>query len=214
MTPAAGRFLVLEGIDGAGTTTQLRILAEGIARHRPGLRVHQTAEPSSGPVGQCIRQVLRGRITGQDVLGRPGPFDAASLALLFAADRMDHLATEIRPLVRERRVGGSARYLWSSLAYQSLKTPWPFIHQANSLAPDPDLVVMIHVPPEVAMSRLRNSRPGFDVFEDLETLREVEKGYRQALEMRPPKRLLEVDGTLAVGEVASRILEGVLPLLG
>ncbi|HOU52391.1 MAG TPA: dTMP kinase [Myxococcota bacterium] len=214
MTPSQGRFLVLEGIDGAGTTTQLRALAEGIAQQRPDLRVHLTAEPSSGPVGQCIRQILRGRITGQDVLGRPGSFDPASLALLFAADRMDHLATEVLPLVREGWVVISDRYLWSSLAYQSLKTPWSLIQQANSLAPDPDLMVMIHVPPEVAMSRLEGSRPGFDVFENLATLREVEQAYRQALEVRPPGHLLEVDGTLPIGEVARRILDAVLPLLG
>jgi len=214
MTTAEGRFLVLEGIDGAGTTTQMRLLAEGIARSRPDLRVHLTAEPSQGPVGQSIRQVLRGRITGRDVLGRPAPYDPTSLALLFAADRMDHLATEVLPLVQQGWMVISDRYLWSSLAYQSLKTPWSLIQAANALAPDPDLVVMLHVPPEVAMSRMQGSRPGLDVFENLETLRQVEQAYREALQVRAPKRLLEVDGTLPIPAIAERILAEVLALLG
>jgi dTMP kinase len=105
-----GRFLVLEGLDGAGTTTQARLLADRL--RRGGRRAHLTAEPSGGPVGALLRQVLTRRIGGGEGEG----FDAGALALLFAADRLDHWSAEIDP----RLAGGedvvSDRYALSSLA--------------------------------------------------------------------------------------------------
>jgi dTMP kinase len=86
-----GRFVVIEGLDGAGTTTQARLLGERLRAE--GRAVHVTAEPSGGPVGALIRQVLQHRVNG----GAGGGFDAAGLALLFAADRLDHLAAEVEP---------------------------------------------------------------------------------------------------------------------
>src|SRR5688500_15875611 len=87
-----GAFIVLEGLDGAGTTTQLGRLAEALRAR--GQRVHTTCEPSTGPIGALIRQALTGRL---GLPGGRGPLDDATLALLFAADRTDHLAAEIMP---------------------------------------------------------------------------------------------------------------------
>ena len=90
---STGRFIVLEGIDGAGTTTQTSLLAARL--RRDGVHVRTTREPSDGPVGTVIRQILAGRIVGAG--GRaPG---WATMALLFAADRMDHVESEIEPFV-------------------------------------------------------------------------------------------------------------------
>ena len=89
-----GLFIALEGIDGAGTTTQLERLA-GRLRER-GLPVHRTREPSDGPIGTMIRQVLSGRIVVNGLQG-PRPPSWTTMALLFAADRTDHVESEIVP---------------------------------------------------------------------------------------------------------------------
>ncbi len=78
-----GRFVVIEGLDGAGTTTQARRLGERLQAE--GRAVHVTAEPSGGPVGVLVRQVLQRRVNG----GLGDGFDPHALALLFAADRLD-----------------------------------------------------------------------------------------------------------------------------
>ena len=111
----SGRFIVLEGIDGAGTTTQCARLA---ARLRAGKApVRTTREPSDGPVGATIRQILAGRVVGAG--GRaPG---WATMALLFAADRADHIDAEIEPFLSTGGTVISDRYDASSLAYQSVR---------------------------------------------------------------------------------------------
>jgi dTMP kinase len=106
--------VVLEGLDGAGTTTQGRLLADAL--RADGRTVHLTAEPSGGPIGVLVRQVLKRRIVGRD----GAPFDPAALALLFAADRLDHAAVEIAPKLAAGVDVVSDRFTLSSLAYQGL----------------------------------------------------------------------------------------------
>src|SRR3989442_1021120 len=101
----AGRFIVLEGIDGAGTTTQTVELS--VALRKDGRKVVVTREPSGRWVGQLIREVL----VGQKM------FPPAAVALLFAADRLDHLEREIKPALAGGEDVISDRYLLSSLAY-------------------------------------------------------------------------------------------------
>src|SRR6202044_560237 len=111
---ARGRFVVLEGIDGAGTTTQAARLTDRLRSLRVPVRA--TREPSDGPVGTLVRQVLTGRLVSPDGKA-PG---WATMALLFAADRMDHVEAEIEPFVADGGVIVSDRYDASSLAYQSV----------------------------------------------------------------------------------------------
>jgi dTMP kinase len=93
-------FVVLEGIDGAGTTTQTRLLVEALrARNIPAL---ETREPSDGPVGMLLRQMLKGRIVAASGRGAPG---WEQLGLLFAADRLDHVEAEVRPRPWPRDAG-------------------------------------------------------------------------------------------------------------
>src|SRR5690242_1367991 len=111
-------FIVLEGIDGSGTTTQAARLAQTLQAR--GARVHATREPSTGPVGRLLRQALTGTLVADE---RPVQLDFCTLALLFAADRMDHVRREIEPALARGEVVISDRYDLSSLIYQSETSP-------------------------------------------------------------------------------------------
>jgi len=151
-----GRFVVLEGLDGAGTTTQARLLGEAL--RVSGRRVHVTAEPSGGPAGALARQVLASRVTGADGDG----FDPAALALLFAADRLDHVATEIAPKLAAGIDVVSDRFTLSSLAYQGLTTgDLDWVEQVNARAARPDVTVFLRVRAAVALSPFSSSSVSF-----------------------------------------------------
>ena len=92
-----GLFVVVEGIDGSGSTTHAKLLAKAIKSRGP--EVVLTCEPSSGPIGGLIRQVLQRRLFVPDVSG-PRSFAWSTMALLFAADRMDHLDSTVAPALR------------------------------------------------------------------------------------------------------------------
>src|ERR1700734_1467346 len=149
---ARGRFVVLEGIDGAGTTTQAARLAERLRAGRVPVRV--TREPSDGPVGTLVRQVLTGRVVIPGGLA-PG---WATMALLFAADRMDHVESEIEPFIAQGGVVLSDRYDASSLAYQSVssgsaKDAVEWIRGLNRYVRRPELTIVLDVPPDLASER-------------------------------------------------------------
>ena len=195
--PLRGRFLVIEGLDGAGTTTQTAELGRRLAAR--GLPVVTTAEPSGGPVGAMIRAILSRRLQGG--LGRS--FDRAALALLFAADRLDHVASEIVPELAAGRWVLCDRYLLSSLAYQTLDLPSAFVEAVNQRAPKPDLTLFLDVPPKVALGRRRAQRPEPEIFEELPTQRRVAANYRKAIaEARSAGPIAVVDGTGSPAAVA------------
>ncbi len=192
---------MLEGLDGAGTTTQSRLLAERLRRE--GRRVHLTAEPSGGPVGALVRQVLRGRVVG----GGEG-FDPSALALLFAADRLDHHAAEIAP----RLAGGvdviSDRYTLSSLAYQSLTTgDAAWVERLNARAPAPDLTLFLRVRPAVAGRRRFAESGSRELYEVPAFQRRVARAYERSLALlrRRGERVALVDGEGAVEAVAEAV---------
>ncbi len=206
-----GFLVVLEGIDGAGTTTQAALLRERLAGQVEPVVV--TAEPSTGPIGALIRNVLRGRVTGLDSGGRLAPFDRQALALLFAADRLDHLACEVRPVLARGGVVICDRYVLSSLAYQGLDAPREWIADINRFAPLPDLTVFLDVPPDVALVRIADSRGGRDLFETSRMLERVAVAYREALAAGVAGPVAVVDGTVTRTEVADRVFSAVEPLL-
>ncbi|MCW4007732.1 MAG: dTMP kinase [Candidatus Bathyarchaeota archaeon] len=163
-----GAFICLEGLDGSGKTTQAKMLAEKL---KDGYNAVYTAEPSRGKIGTFIRKhCLYGKKRLSSIVE----------ALLFAADRMEHVETEILPALQQGRIVISDRYLYSSIAYQGaagLSIEW--IEKINEHALKPDLAVFIDVDPKVAMRRLK---PNKSVMENLETQQKVREIYLKFVE--------------------------------
>jgi dTMP kinase len=197
-------FIVLEGIDGSGTTTQVRRLVERLAAL--GHDAIATREPSDGPVGKLIREVLEHRVVVPDAQGTRAP-DWSTLALLFAADRADHTDRVIRPALERGQIVVSDRYTLSSLVYQSLtggerQEPLAWLRTINQAALVPALVVVLEVGAEVAAKRraLRGGQP--DLFE-LDALQaRLALAYARAEDyLGPGQRVEHLDGNRPVDEV-------------
>ncbi len=165
------RLIVLEGLDGAGTTTQTRRLVEHLIAR--GGKAHGTREPSDGPIGQLIRQMLTGghAIPGQSIA-------QSTFGLLFAADRLDHLQREVEPKLAAGVTVVSDRYYHSSLAYQGTGADRDWITLLNARARRPDLTIFLQVRPEVAAARRVAAGRVQELFEDLRMQEEVAAGYK------------------------------------
>ena len=204
----SGRFVVVEGIDGAGTTTQVARLAERL-RAEGGLPVRATREPSDGPIGSLVRQVLTGRIVAPE--GRaPG---WATMALLFAADRMDHVESDIEPFLMAGGVMISDRYDASSLAYQSVSSgsggeaAVEWIRTLNRHAMRPDLTIVLDLAPELAATRRASRGEPAQLYEQNEVQRALAVFYRDLAKHMPQDRIVVVDGQGTVDDVHRRVHE-------
>jgi len=200
-----GRFVVLEGIDGAGTTTHVARLAERLRASRVPVRA--TREPSDGPVGTLVRQVLTGRVV---VPGGRAP-GWSTMALLFAADRMDHVGSEIDPFIAEGGVVVSDRYDASSLAYQSVssgaeaKEAVEWIRSLNRYVRRPDLTIVLDVSPETAAERRRHRGEPVQLYEQNEIQRALAAFYKDLNKHMPKDRIVVVDAAGPVEVVHGRI---------
>jgi dTMP kinase len=205
MTDRQGQFVVLEGIDGSGTTTQVARLADRLRALRVPVRA--TREPSDGPVGTLVRQVLTGRII---VPGGRAP-GWATMALLFAADRMDHVESEIEPFIAAGGVVVSDRYDASSLAYQSVssggeaKGAVEWIRSLNRYVRRPDLTIVLDLPHEVAADRRLHRGEAAQLYEQNEVQRALAAFYRDLAAHMPNDRIVVVDAGGTIDEVHARV---------
>jgi dTMP kinase len=214
-TQSRGQFIVLEGIDGSGTTTQLGALRDHF--ERTGRRAIYTNEPSDGPVGMLIRLALQKRLVGanfesHDPEDRPTQggesFDLAALALLFAADRADHLATQVHPnLVKGRHVVCD-RYLLSTLAYQGLHSSVDWLVEINRPALAPDLTFFLDVPAEAAAERMRRARWRKDLYEGEQHQRMIRGRYLDLIGRQYPSvgPVVVIDASRSAAEVSSDLM--------
>ena len=203
-----GQLIVLEGVDGAGTTTHTRLLSKSLRElHVP---VHATQEPSNGPIGGLLRQTLTGRMTG-GLAGTGGPPAWNTMALMFAADRLDHLESEIVPNLRDRVTVLCDRYYHSSVVYQSITSGGgegivTWIRELNRFARKPDLTIVLDVPPAVALERRRDRR-GADIFDDEELQRGINALYLELERHFPDERIVHVNADRPQAQVAAQILD-------
>lgn len=145
--PKKGILIAMEGIDGTGKSTQIRLLA-GYLRDK-GCGVIETREPTDGPYGRKIRELYvdRSQCTLEEEL------------TLFVEDRRQHVSEVIGPALAEGKVVVTDRYYFSTAAYQGAAGMDPDeVFARNSFAPCPDMVILLTMPPETSLVRIRESR--------------------------------------------------------
>jgi dTMP kinase len=201
-------LIVLEGLDGAGTTTQARRLVAHL--NSKGKKAHLTREPSDGPIGKLIREMLTGNHTIPDQSLSQGTF-----GLLFAADRLDHLQREVDIQLAAGATVISDRWYHSSLAYQGTGADRDWITTLNARARKPDLTIFLSVRPEVAAARRVAAGRVQELFEDMRMQEEVAAGYKATISelSAQGERIESIDGEASPDAVFGAIvaLVGTLP---
>jgi dTMP kinase len=191
-----GIFIVVEGLDGSGKTTQAELLSKKLSK---SYNVLLTAEPSRGKIGTFIRE---------SCLYENKRLPTEAEALLFASDRIEHMQTELRPALDDGKIVICDRYIYSSLAYQGsagLSLDW--IKTINARALQPDFSVFIDCPPERVLARLRRKK---SVMETLETQQKVRQLYLKFVDRG---ELVRIDGDRPKEVVAEELYLAVLGLL-
>lgn len=208
------KFIVIEGLDGAGTTTQTGAVTEALGAR--GREVHATREPSDGPVGKMIREMIGLRLTlPGSTAEAPRPVSRPTLALLFAADRLYHIDAEIEPALARGQWVISDRYLASSLVYQgdidgTDAVDYDWVRTLNERARAPDLTVYLRASPELSLERL-GEREERDLFETKEKLTRLARRYDEVMELLDQlgHPILTLDAGLPVETITDAILSAV-----
>ena len=197
------KFIVFEGLDGSGTSTQAALLEKRLVQD--GHRCHLTSEPSAGPVGQMIRQAFKGRLRFSQASDR---FDQ-QMAHLFSADRFDHLYNEWdggMPTIERTMSGISTRYFFSSFAYHCTREEdWALVERLNRDFPNPDLLVYLRNPVAESVRRLQ-SRTTLDSYETPDKLSQVSANYDRILDDYPGRKVV-IDATRPASDIHEDILQ-------
>ena len=189
-----GLLIALEGVDGSGTTSQRELVAAALREQ--GFTVHTTAEPSTGPIGKLLREILSGET-------KTSP---ETVALLFAADRLDHLKREIVPALEQGHIVLTDRYIHSSVAYQSLAMDKDWIISLNREAKLPDLAILVKVSVEVAAKRRQERGGPEELFDAIEAQRKIATAYDSAFEQENLGPTVTIDGEANMETVTQSIL--------
>ena len=199
-------FIVLEGLDGAGTTTQTQLLAKNLKTKSQ--QVHITCEPSTGEIGTLARRYLSGELASTPDL----------MALVFAADRIDHISSEVAPKLDAGIHVISDRYVHSSLVYQGEDLPDGFsttwVESLNARARVPDVTFFIHVPVAVSLERI-DSRAEKDIYESEAQLKMMETRYTHVMEALGSRgdNIITIDGTKTIEAIQEIIFSEIKNLL-
>lgn len=181
-----GKFIVFEGIDGSGKSTQIELLARKMRSE--GVQVYTTCEPTDGPIGALIHNIMLGRVkTSNEVI-----------AALFVADRMDHLKNEVNGILDKIEQGItviSDRYYFSSYAYHSIDMSMDWVIMANSICADllkPDLNLFMDISVEESYRRITQSRVDLELFEKKDILYKTKENYFKAFEKLKNDEKIEI----------------------
>jgi len=211
-------FIVFEGIDGAGTSTQLDILKESTNKTVKDKFLF-TAEPTPSPTGKFLRQMLKGDI----------PLQMETAAFVFAADRNEHingnlvtegnkLITGVKKATEEGKIVISDRYLFSSLAYQSIQANPDLPRTLNSVFPLPALLFYFEIKPEVSLKRI-TGRGMTEIYEKESFLNQTVDEYHKILDEYSPEnkgkgmKTVIIDATKSKEEIAQIIWKEILEVV-
>jgi len=194
-----GRLIVIEGIDGAGKTTQARALVRKLRRR--GIACRYLREPSLGPWGREIRRLAR----------RAGSLTPSEELDLFQKDRRENVSRNIRPALREGRVVVLDRYYFSNIAYQGAKGIDPArIRRMNErFAPRPDAVFILDLEPDVGLARIAGRKHRDALFERASYLARVRRIFRGLT----GRRIVHLDARRDPAGIGAEILGRTLALL-
>ena len=198
-------FIVFEGIDGCGKSTQLRLLCEKLTAL--GRAVVATAEPTDSKTGRMLREALSGKDART----------ATEMAALFTLDRIHHNVGEGG--IAETLAAGkdiiSDRYYYSSLAYQGSLTDYEWVRRMNCDCPDirkPDLCIFLDMAPKAALARIGARGEATEIYEKEETLTLFRETFHRVFASLDDRvAVIDADGT--PDEVAARVFTAVAPLL-
>ena len=196
-------FIVLEGIDGAGKSTQAELLKNYFLTHQQQAVI--SSEPTDGPIGRLIRKAMQGKTI---TIKQKEIFDQ-QMAYLFTADRHYHLFNDIDgvyKLINKNHTHViSTRYYFSSLAYNcNTQNEFIFVENLNQKFPAPDVVFYIDISLDIALSRLNNNSMR-EIYETEKKLRKVRQNYEDIFKNYKGK-IFKLDGTESIKEIHKKIL--------
>jgi len=170
------RFIVVEGLDGSGKSTQIKMLKEYL--ESKGEKVFMTAEPSEGRIGKTLREML-----SEDI-----PTDMYFQAGMFLADRIDHCTNPengIKKMLEEGYTVISDRYYYSTFAYQGTKSDMDYIMKINLDCPAilrPDVCIFLDLNPEICKGRIDTNRGKTEMYEkNIEVMKSIRKNFLDVL---------------------------------
>lgn len=212
MDNGSGLFVVFEGIDGSGSSTQANLLYEKLTtKVHAANKVTLTTEPTKGPVGHLIREIMTGRLRTSKIPNH----DDRLLAYLFAADRQDHLYNSVDGIVEKLNKGEiviSTRYFLSSLAYHSsVESEYELIKVMNNDFILPDITFYLDCPVGIAVDRLER-RSYLEKYENTAKLEEVSVAYNKAIS-EYKGNINIIDGTLPIDIIQKNILLSLMSLV-
>ncbi|WP_236976305.1 dTMP kinase [Membranihabitans maritimus] len=195
-------FIALEGIDGSGKSTQLKLLSEAL--QEKGHKIYSTCEPTKSRIGQIIRDAFTHKIE----------LDHKVIAGLFVADRLNHLLDKNEGIITKLTEGYTVitdRYYFSSYAYQGVHVPLDWVIQANAMSAElkrPDLNIYVDIDPATSMNRLQKTRESIELYETFENLQNVRDKYLEAInKLKNQEEIFIVDGTNPPKSITNAIME-------
>lgn len=195
-------FIVFEGIDGAGTSTQIKKICE-----KNPQKFFQTAEPTSLETGKFLRKMLGGEFS----------VDEKTNSFLFAADRAEHLYGKngIIEQISNGKTVISDRYLFSSLAYQSISCGEELPKLLNSTFPLPEILFFFEIDPEISLKRVDSRNEKKEIYEKIETQKKIALEYEKIIseyENNPScgMKIIRIDAAKSIEEISDTISKIIL----
>ncbi len=198
-------FWVFEGLDGAGTTTELNIISNYLMEN--GRAYISTCEPTDNEIGKLIRKILSGETIATQ----------STISKLFSADRDDHLTNPIYGIYKHLNDGKivlSDRYLFSSLAYQSVNFDYEAVYELNKNFPLPEVTFFLDVPLDVCLKRITDRNKKFEIYERKDYLKSVIENYKKCINaFKENCNIIIINGNESIKSVSENILEVINELL-
>ncbi len=209
-----GLLIVLEGVDGVGKSTQCRLLADALGQKN--WPVHLTQQPSDGPVGGVLRQILRSRLLVPGPNGMRLP-SWQSMAALFAADRLDQLEAEITPLLMDGVTVICDRYDYSSVVFQAALSSdeddaVQWIRTLNRFVRRPDITFVLEGSSQLVHERLSHRDKPTEIFEDDSLQDNFRRLYSRLEAFFPDDAIVRINNDGSRGAISEELCTHVLQL--